>query len=171
MQLSGLHLGFLRFARQRGRTSVPPAGRGHERTRIAVAASAVAALLLGGVITAVTASAGSTPASSAERNAVAASTADQYTFVHDPSMAEEGGTYYVFSTGDPAGAIGNGNIQVRTSRDLRDWTYAGTVFATKPAWITSMLGNIPNLWAPDVSYLMAYGTFTMPGRASVPMTR
>ena len=67
-------------------------------------------------------------------------------------MAREGGTYYLFSSGDPAGAIGNGNIQIRTSANLRDWTYAGTVFAAKPAWITSALGNIPNLWAPDISY-------------------
>jgi arabinan endo-1,5-alpha-L-arabinosidase len=67
-------------------------------------------------------------------------------------MAREGGTYYVFSTGDPAGSIGNGNIQIRTSAHLRTWNYAGTVFATKPAWITSALGDIPNLWAPDISY-------------------
>ena len=56
-----------------------------------------------------------------------------YVFVHDPSMAKEGGTYYLFSTGDPAGAIGNGNIQIRTSSDLRHWTYTGTVFADQPA--------------------------------------
>lgn len=60
-------------------------------------------------------------------------------------MAKENGIYYLFSTGDPAGTIGNGNIQVRTSRDLRDWTYRGTVFADKPAWITSAPGAIPNL--------------------------
>ena len=36
--------------------------------------------------------------------------------------------------------------------DLRHWTYTGTVFADKPAWITAALGNIPNLWAPDISY-------------------
>src|SRR3984885_8338128 len=75
-----------------------------------------------------------------------------YIFVHDPSMAREGGTYYLFSTGDPAGVIGNGNIQIRTSRNLRQWAYTGTVFATKPAWITTALGNIPNLWAPDISF-------------------
>lgn len=75
-----------------------------------------------------------------------------YIFVHDPSMARQDGTYYLFSTGDPAGVIGNGNIQIRTSHDLRDWTYSGTVFAAKPAWITSALGNIPNLWAPDISF-------------------
>jgi len=75
-----------------------------------------------------------------------------YVFVHDPSMAREGSRYYLFSTGDPAGVIGNGNIQIRTSADLRHWTYTGTVFADQPAWITAALGSIPNLWAPDISY-------------------
>jgi arabinan endo-1,5-alpha-L-arabinosidase len=82
----------------------------------------------------------------------AAASAAPYLFVHDPTMAREGGTYYLFSTGDPAGVIGNGNIQIRTSPNLRSWTYRGTVFAQKPAWITAELGNIPNLWAPDISY-------------------
>jgi arabinan endo-1,5-alpha-L-arabinosidase len=75
-----------------------------------------------------------------------------YTFIHDPAMAREGGSYYVFSTGDPAGTIGNGNIQIRVSHNLRSWQYTGTVFARQPAWITSALGSIPNLWAPDISY-------------------
>jgi arabinan endo-1,5-alpha-L-arabinosidase len=75
-----------------------------------------------------------------------------YTFIHDPAMAREGNTYYVFSTGDPAGVIGNGNIQIRVSHNLRSWQYTGTVFARQPAWITSALGSIPNLWAPDISY-------------------
>lgn len=78
--------------------------------------------------------------------------APSYVFVHDPSMAREGGTYYLFSTGDPAGQVGNGNIQVRTSRDLRSWAFRGTVFSQQPGWITAALGKIPNLWAPDISY-------------------
>jgi arabinan endo-1,5-alpha-L-arabinosidase len=143
---------FLRRPRQEGGAPPPTGGRGRKRARIVVIASAVAALLLGGTITAVAASTGSTAAPSAQRNTHTTDTTDQYIFVHDPSMAEEDGTYYVFSTGDPAGAIGNGNIQIRTSRDLRNWTYQGTVFAAKPTWITSTVGNIPNLWAPDISY-------------------
>jgi arabinan endo-1,5-alpha-L-arabinosidase len=95
-----------------------------------------------------TAAGSATPANGATESSSAA----PYTFIHDPTMAKEDGTYYVFSTGDPAGVIGNGNIQIRTSRNLRNWTYDGTVFATKPAWITNELGNIPNLWAPDISY-------------------
>lgn len=85
-------------------------------------------------------------------------------------MAREGGTYYLYSTDDSAGVIGNGNIQIRTSHDLRHWSYVGTVFAQKPAWITSALGSIPNLWAPDISYLTVSGICTTPARASDPTT-
>jgi arabinan endo-1,5-alpha-L-arabinosidase len=76
----------------------------------------------------------------------------EYDFVHDPSMVEQGSTYYLFSTGDPAGNIGNGNIQIRTSTDLRHWSYRGTVFGNIPTWVTDATGPIPNLWAPDISY-------------------
>jgi arabinan endo-1,5-alpha-L-arabinosidase len=87
-----------------------------------------------------------------QRARAADSVPQPYTFVHDPAVAREGGTYYVFSTGDPAGVIGDGNIQIRTSSNLRSWQYQGTVFAQQPAWVTSALGAIPNLWAPDISY-------------------
>jgi arabinan endo-1,5-alpha-L-arabinosidase len=125
------------------------------RKRIAVILAVAASVLLGGTLAAVAAT-GTQPAGAAQAgtraNARAAQGSAPYIFIHDPTMAREGGTYYVFSTGDPAGSIGNGNIQIRTSANLRSWTYAGTVFATKPAWITSALGDIPNLWAPDISY-------------------
>jgi arabinan endo-1,5-alpha-L-arabinosidase len=124
-------------------------GHGGNRPRVLAIVSGVAILLLGGTVAAVAAS---MPASHARANVRTASTDNQYVFIHDPTMAHENGTYYVFSTGDPAGSIGDGNIQIRTSRDLRHWMYDGTVFATKPGWITAALGNIPNLWAPDISY-------------------
>jgi arabinan endo-1,5-alpha-L-arabinosidase len=125
----------------------------HRRAQLAVLILAVAALLAGGTAGALAASTnGASTMPRAEPGAHSASAAGQYLFVHDPTMAKEGGTYYVFSTGDPAGANGNGNIQIRSSRNLRDWAYAGTVFAAKPAWITDALGNIPNLWAPDISF-------------------
>jgi arabinan endo-1,5-alpha-L-arabinosidase len=106
-------------------------------------------LLIAGATLAATATSG-TAATGARANVRPAGA--PYLFVHDPTMAAENGTYYLFSTGDPAGAIGNGNIQIRTSQTLREWTYAGTVFTGKPAWITGAIGDIPNLWAPDVSY-------------------
>lgn len=76
-----------------------------------------------------------------------------YTYIHDPSMAKEGKTWYLFSTGDPNGGVNNGNIQIRESANLRSWRLVGTVFQNIPAWITNDLGTpIPNLWAPDISY-------------------
>jgi arabinan endo-1,5-alpha-L-arabinosidase len=123
------------------------------RTRIALAAAGATVVLALGVTLAASSDAGAAGANPAQANAgSAASSSTGPLFVHDPTMAKDHGTYYLFSTGDPAGILGNGNIQIRTSQNLRDWSYAGTVFATKPAWITAALGNIPNLWAPDISY-------------------
>lgn len=84
--------------------------------------------------------------------AVGAADPGAYDFVHDPSIIKQGATYYVFSTGAPDGAVGNGNIQMRTSRDLRHWRYRGVVFPTIPTWITDAVGPLLNLWAPDISY-------------------
>src|SRR5579871_417537 len=83
---------------------------------------------------------------------VGAADLSSYDFVHDPSMIAQGHTYYLFSTGAPDGSVGNGNIQIRTSSDLRHWQYRGTVFKDIPGWITDAVGPIPNLWAPDISY-------------------
>lgn len=82
----------------------------------------------------------------------AAADLSTYTFVHDPSMMQQGKLYVVFSTGDPNGVIGFGNIQVRTSTDMKHWHYRGTVFEAMPDWLTTILGPITNLWAPDISY-------------------
>jgi arabinan endo-1,5-alpha-L-arabinosidase len=120
------------------------------RTRLVLILTLSVAALLGGTLAAVATTGGA--AARANVQAAQSPTPTPYIFAHDPTMAREGGTYYLFSTGDPAGVIGNGNIQIRTSTNLRSWTYEGTVFATKPAWITSTLGSIPNLWAPDISY-------------------
>ncbi|MGD0556531.1 MAG: arabinan endo-1,5-alpha-L-arabinosidase [Streptosporangiaceae bacterium] len=121
-----------------------------------VAGGAVAAVAFTGATTtgglAAVAQANARAGSSAAASPTTTSSTAPYIFIHDPTMAKENGTYYVFSTGDPAGVIGNGNIQIRTSRNLKNWTYDGTVFATIPAWITSDIGTIPNLWAPDISY-------------------
>lgn len=123
------------------------------RTRVALAAAVAAVVLALGVTLAASSDAGASGANPAAANAHPTGAPQSGPlFVHDPTMAKDDGTYYLFSTGDPAGLLGNGNIQIRTSQNLRDWSYAGTVFATKPAWITSALGNIPNLWAPDISY-------------------
>lgn len=67
------------------------------------------------------------------------------TQVHDPAIIKEGDTFYLFSTGQ--------GISVRTSKDLRVWKGAGSVFASKPSWITTTAPNEPNhLWAPEVRH-------------------
>ena len=98
------------------------------RAVLAMISAAAATLFAGGGAAASLGSdAGPAGSAAAAAQGSTAAPAD-YVFVHDPSMAREGGTYYLFSTGDPAGVIGNGNIQIRTSTDLRHWTYTGTVF-------------------------------------------
>ena len=66
-----------------------------------------------------------------------------YAFVHDPSMIKEGNTYYVFSTG--VAGVGGGNIQIRTSTNLKDWKFIGTVFKTIPQWISDQVSGVTTL--------------------------
>jgi arabinan endo-1,5-alpha-L-arabinosidase len=117
-----------------------------------LAAAAIAGTATGSVSSDAQAAAARANARSSSSTASSTAASSPYVYIHDPTMAKENGNYYVFSTGDPAGVIGNGNIQIRTSRNLKNWTYHGTVFATIPTWITSDIGSIPNLWAPDISY-------------------
>ena len=63
---------------------------------------------------------------------------------HDPSLIKQDNTYYVFSTG--------GGIQIRTSTDLLTWQLIGTVFDVIPSWVIDAVGDITDLWAPDISY-------------------
>jgi len=64
--------------------------------------------------------------------------------VHDPVMAKEGDTYYLFSTGR--------GITVHTSKDMKTWQRAGRVFAQAMPWTsTTISGSTDNYWAPDIS--------------------
>ncbi len=72
-----------------------------------------------------------------------------YQFTHDPSIAMEGGTYYVFATGK---APDGGQFAVRCSKNLTDWKQCGHVFAEIPAWIRESSPRTRELWAPDISY-------------------
>ncbi len=66
-------------------------------------------------------------------------------FVHDPAMAKEGGTYYVFSTGP--------GIQVRTSSDRTLWQAPKEVLDPPPPWTaTTIPGSRDFYWAPDITY-------------------
>ena len=67
---------------------------------------------------------------------------------HDPALARDGDTWYVYSTGN--GTVADGNVQVRSSSDGRSWRYEGEVWDEKPAWIDDAVPGVDNLWAPEL---------------------
>jgi arabinan endo-1,5-alpha-L-arabinosidase len=68
---------------------------------------------------------------------------------HDPSIAKDGKTYYVFATGKTAQG---GQFAIRCSEDLRHWKLCGQVFNEIPEWIHKDSPGTVDLWAPDISY-------------------
>ena len=65
--------------------------------------------------------------------------------VHDPAVAADGQSFFLFSTGP--------GIPIRRSTDLRAWEYAGQVFADAvPAWAPQAIPGADGVWAPDVSH-------------------
>jgi arabinan endo-1,5-alpha-L-arabinosidase len=71
--------------------------------------------------------------------------------VHDPVIAKEDGTYYVFCTGGGRGGQG-GVIPIRTSTDLHSWTMSGYVLERLPEWATAEIPRGRGAWAPDISF-------------------
>jgi arabinan endo-1,5-alpha-L-arabinosidase len=72
-----------------------------------------------------------------------------YASTHDPSIARDGSTYYVFATGK---APGGGQLAVRCSEDLEHWRLCGHVFEAIPQWIQDRSPDTKDLWAPDISF-------------------
>ncbi|RNL86117.1 arabinan endo-1,5-alpha-L-arabinosidase [Halostreptopolyspora alba] len=70
--------------------------------------------------------------------------------VHDPALVHGDGDrdWYVFGTGDEN--VADGNIPIHTSPQGEDWTPAGHVWDTKPAWLEQEVPGVANLWAPEV---------------------
>ena len=68
---------------------------------------------------------------------------------HDPVIARQGDTYYVFTTG---GWPGRGFIPVKSSTDLTTWNRAGFVFDNLPEWAPEEIPGTRGIWAPDISY-------------------
>ncbi len=87
-------------------------------------------------------------------------------FVHDPVMAYEDGTYYLYCTGE--------DISQMTSQDLSTWNIArdGVLKGKLPAWTRdSVPGLKHHLWAPDVirfrgKWYMAYSCSTFGSNTS-----
>lgn len=68
----------------------------------------------------------------------------QSPMVHDPVMAYEDGTYYLFATGH--------GIQQMTSRDCKTWTVSSQpVMTVIPQWTRDSVPGFTNhIWAPDI---------------------
>ncbi|SDD73390.1 arabinan endo-1,5-alpha-L-arabinosidase [Sanguibacter gelidistatuariae] len=75
---------------------------------------------------------------------------------HDPTVVRaDDGTFYMFCTDALGGPRPDGaphpptGVHVRTSRDLVDWTWAGTALDGVPAEASAWTGAL-GLWAPEV---------------------
>lgn len=63
--------------------------------------------------------------------------------IHDPCMAKEGDTYYLYSSGP--------GITFYTSKDMKAWNLRGRVFPGDPAWAKDVNGAFNgHIWAPDL---------------------
>jgi len=69
---------------------------------------------------------------------------------HDPALVEgePGHPSFVYSTGDPH--VDGGALQIRRSDDGIHWSWAGSVWKTRPAWIEQTIPGVPALWAPEL---------------------
>src|SRR5437870_2254743 len=64
-------------------------------------------------------------------------------YVHDPSIYQQGGNWYLFSTdyNNPGG-----HLPVRCSSDLKNYHLCGFIFPEVPAWIRQRFPNLVDLW-------------------------
>jgi arabinan endo-1,5-alpha-L-arabinosidase len=65
--------------------------------------------------------------------------------IHDPAMAKEGDTYYLFSSGP--------GITFYSSRDMTNWELRGRVFPGEPSWAKGVASRFNgHVWAPDIAH-------------------
>ena len=82
--------------------------------------------------------------------------------IHDPVMAKDGDTFYVFGTGP--------GITTMYSKDMKTWTEGKPIFETLPAWVLEALPNFKgDIWAPDIifyqgQYHIFYACNATPGK-------
>ena len=69
---------------------------------------------------------------------------------HDPSIIQEGDTWYVFGTATEHPR--DGELPIRCSHDLHQWQRCGYVLPGIPDWIRKVSPRTKELWAPDISY-------------------
>lgn len=64
---------------------------------------------------------------------------------HDPVLAKQGDTYYLFATGR--------GISVMSSKDLQNWKFEKPVFDKAPQWaVETVKGYNGHTWAPDIIF-------------------
>lgn len=74
---------------------------------------------------------------------VTAQKESQMPVVHDPVMAKQGDTYYLFSTAD--------YVNIFSSKDLKNWKMEKPVFSKTPEWVPKTIPQFAgNIWAPDI---------------------
>lgn len=71
--------------------------------------------------------------------------------VHDPAIINGGDSFYVFSTSQVR--EGKGLIHIRSSKDLANWKFVGSVFPQIPEWASRDVPKAEGIWAPDISYV------------------
>jgi len=82
--------------------------------------------------------------------------------VHDPVMAKDGDTYWVFGTGE--------GISTLYSKDLINWKQGKPVFDKIPEWTKKYLPDFQgSIWAPDIifyqgQYHLFYACNAKPGK-------
>ena len=63
--------------------------------------------------------------------------------IHDPAMAKEGDTYYLYSSGP--------GITFYSSKDMVTWKLRGRVFPGEPSWARGVASGFNgHVWAPDI---------------------
>jgi arabinan endo-1,5-alpha-L-arabinosidase len=76
---------------------------------------------------------------------ITVSFAQKRPLTHDPVVAKQGDTYYLFCTGP--------GITSFTSKDLKTWTQTDAIFAKSPEWALAVApGFNGHIWAPDISF-------------------
>jgi arabinan endo-1,5-alpha-L-arabinosidase len=68
--------------------------------------------------------------------------------VHDPAILKDGGTYYLFATGNLGDS--EGLLALRTSADLTNWQLRGPSYRQLPAWTATAVPGAAGMWAPDI---------------------
>jgi arabinan endo-1,5-alpha-L-arabinosidase len=75
--------------------------------------------------------------------AIAPAAESRQVSIHDPVMAREGDTYYLYSTGP--------GITFYSSPDRVNWQHRGRVFPGEPAWARDVAPKFNgHIWAPDI---------------------